>query len=209
MAARTTIFAVEGNSVVAGQMEQALQPLGFPIFLYSGGRQLLDAVSTDDCGCIVLDLDSSPGDDAVQTELRSRSIAMPVIVVSGTSDVSTIARLFKAGAVDVLPKPFKPDQLRDAVGSALHLDAERRERETHAAQAESRIARLTTRERQVLELLVSGKANKQVAGELGLSVRTVEVHRARVMQKLEVESLASAVHLWLLVSQPKPTEQAA
>ena len=132
---------------------------------------------------------------ALQEELRRRNFRMPVIVVTGHGDVPLAVRAMKAGAVDFIEKPYSDEQLLRGVTTALSRLEGARQQEAIAAAAEARIGAITPRERDVLRLLVDGRPNKVIAHELGISPRTVEIHRANVMEKLGCRSLAEAVRL--------------
>ncbi len=155
-------------------------------------------------GCVMTDV-RMPGMDGIELlqELGERSIGLPVIVMTGHGDVGMAVRAMKAGAFDFIEKPFETPTVLAAVGAALHSTAnqDRAQRAgsdhrlTLAVQAAERMASLSPRERDVLELLVEGKQNKTIAHELGLSPRTVEMHRARMMERLGAKSLSKAVRL--------------
>jgi len=135
----------------------------------------------------------------LQDELVARKAQLPVIMISGYGDVTTAARAMRAGAIDFLEKPISRQLLLDRVREALEVDRQRRRAEAERAEVAARVARLTPRERQVMELVVSGNTNKVIAIDLGLCEKTVEVHRAHVMEKMKVQSLAELVRLAILV----------
>ena len=135
----------------------------------------------------------------LQEELVTRGMSLPVIMISGYGDVMTAARAMRAGAIDFLEKPISRQLLLDRVREALEVDRQRRRVEAERAEVAARVARLTPRERQVMELVVSGNTNKVIAIDLGLCEKTVEVHRAHVMEKMKVQSLAELVRLAILV----------
>lgn len=149
-------------------------------------------------GCVLADL-RMPGMDgfALLAELARRSVANPVIVMTGHGDVPLAVRAMRSGAFDFIEKPFSRSGLLVAVDAALRFSRERRESDAARSEFERNLQRLTEREREVYALLVDGCANKEVARVLSLSPRTVEVHRARVMEKLQVESFSQLVRLGL------------
>lgn len=149
-------------------------------------------------GCVLADL-RMPGMDgfALLAELARRSVAHPVIVMTGHGDVPLAVRAMRSGAFDFIEKPFSRSGLLVAVDAALRFSRERRESDAVQSEFERNLQRLTEREREVYALLVDGCANKEVARVLALSPRTVEVHRARVMEKLQVESFSQLVRLGL------------
>jgi len=144
---------------------------------------------------------------ALQEEMIRRGITLPVIMLTGFSEVAIAVRALQRGAFDFMEKPFGDEQILASVARAIELDADHRRRHAERAWVRSRVGRLTPREREVMSGVVAGKANKVVAYELGISPKTVEAHRARLMQKLEVQSLAELVRLdWLTVQDPpRPT----
>jgi FixJ family two-component response regulator len=168
---------------------------------FPSGEDFLEAYRPDRPGCLVLDL-RMPGMTglALQQELKRRSIWLPVIMLTGYGEVSVAVQALQRGAIDFIEKPVDDAQLITCIDTAFELDAERRRRESLRRTCASRIDRLTRREREVMSMVVAGKANKVVAYELGISQKTVESHRAKVMSKLEVGSVADLVRLdWLAV----------
>jgi FixJ family two-component response regulator len=171
------------------------------LVLRSIGRLLRSA------GCVVIDL-SLPGASGLQVQqtLASSGDLRPVVFISGRGDIPSSVAAMKAGAVDFLVKPFDETALLAAVGSALQRDrAARAARDQHAS-IRRRLAALTPREREVLDRVVAGKLNKQIAADLGTSEKTVKVHRARMMRKMGVDSLAGLVRAWTAIP---PTSAAA
>ena len=131
----------------------------------------------------------------LQDELISRGNTLPIIFITGHGDVPMAVDAMQKGAVDFIQKPFRDQELLDRVREALLADKERRKKLEHHAEVESRLQKLTKREREVFDLVVTGKPNKVIAYELGVSQRTVEIHRARVMEKMEARSLADLVRM--------------
>jgi FixJ family two-component response regulator len=134
----------------------------------------------------------------VQTELAQRGAELPTIVVTGHAEVAMAVRAVKAGAIDFIEKPFSDQLLLDRVRQALEIDRQSREVRTRREEARRRLASLSAREREVLGLVVAGKANKEIAAALGLSPKTVEVHRAHVMSKMAADSLAELIRVAIL-----------
>lgn len=200
------VYVVEDDAHAAALIVKAIEPLKVRSAVYTSAEAFLQAVAPTDSGCVVLDLNlPTIGGNEVQRRMTERGINLPVLIISGADDVAMTAQSFRFGAVDYLQKPFQLEDARQAIAAALELDLSRRSVRCRSSEAKLRIDRLSAREREVFELLVSGQANKQVALTLGLSVRTVEVHRARIMQKLDVDSFAVAVRLWMEMKEPQVT----
>ncbi len=131
----------------------------------------------------------------LQEALTNKGVTLPVIVITGYGDVPTAVRAMQQGAVDFLEKPFNDQALLELIQHCIDRDARDREAETARSDIRTKLAKLTPREREVLELIVSGKSNKETARRLGISPKTIEVHRARVMEKMAADSLADLVHM--------------
>ena len=134
----------------------------------------------------------------LQAQLKKRDIEIPIIFITGHGDVPMAIRAMKAGAIEFLTKPFNDQALLDSINRAIEIDLKRRGKREQREKIESRINRLTPREREVMKLVVAGKLNKVVAAELNISSKTVELHRAKIMEKMEAKSLAELVTLVLL-----------
>jgi FixJ family two-component response regulator len=191
-----TVFVVDDDASVRESLRWMVGSLDLPVETYATAREFLGAQNGGRPGCLVLDLrmPEMSGLD-LQNELAARHIRLPIIMISGHADVASAVRALKAGALDFLEKPFARSELLARVQEALALDAKAREAEAERIRVEGCVARLTPRERQVMDLVVSGKTNKNIAAGLGLCEKTVEVHRARVMTKMEADSLAQLVRL--------------
>lgn len=191
-----TVFVVEDDESVRNAVARLLRASGFEAVVFPSAEDFLEGDTPRHACCVVLDI-GLPGASglALQEELRRRGRAMPIIFVTGQGDVPTSVRAMKAGALDFLEKPFDELQLLDAVRWGLERDRkllrERRKRE----QVERRLATLTPREREVMDWVVRGLLNKQIAAELGASEKTIKVHRARVMRKMKADSVADLVRM--------------
>ena len=141
----------------------------------------------------------------LQEKLRANQISIPIIIITGHGDVPTAVRTMKAGAIDVIEKPFNDQALLDRVQQALQQDQQQRQEQAERERIAARLALLTPRETEVMKGIVKGKLNKVVAADLGLSTRTVEIHRARIMDKMQARSLSSLVQMVLFV-QPNQQE---
>jgi len=191
-----TVYLVDDDLAVRDSLGLLIEQEGYAVECYASAEAFLDAELADGPGCLVLDL-RMPGMDGIrlQDELRRRSLDLPIVFLSGHGDIPTSVRAIKAGAVDFLTKPVTGDALLHCVETAV---AESRRRRIAAAanhNAASRLATLTEREREVMALAVTGLANKEIARMLGISHRTVEIHKARLMQKTGAETVLDLVRL--------------
>lgn len=193
---KKTIHLVDDDEAIRHSASFMLRHAGFLVKTYKDGITFLEQVEGVDHGCVLLDVRMPVIDGlAVQRLLNEQGIDMPVIVLTGHGDVNVAVQAMKAGAVDFVEKPYEKAVLLDALNAAfVRLDA-RTPQEQLEMDALARIASLTQREREVLDGMVSGLTNKIIASELGISPRTVEIHRAHLMDKLEVASLSSALRL--------------
>lgn len=173
---------------------------GFTVESHLTARSMLDTLDEGRAGCLVLDLilPDATGIEVLQ-ELARRECKLPVVFVSGMARVSEAVRALKLGSVDFIEKPFEVQDMLTVVRRAIDLDADNRRNELNQDQLRSRFEELTPREREVMEQIVQGAANKEVAATLGLSPKTVEVHRANVMRKTNANSLAELVRMRLAV----------
>ena len=184
-----TVFVIDDHPGVRTSLQALVEATGLAAETYASGREFLANYDAQRAGCLVLDvrLRGESGLD-LQDELRSRNATLPIIVMTGYADVPTSVRAFKGGAIDFLRKPLPPKKLIAQIHNAIEID-----RRTRAAAAQrgivaDRIAQLTPRERQVMELLAVGHSSREIATSLGSSVRTVEGHRRTVLRKMEVDS---------------------
>jgi FixJ family two-component response regulator len=185
-------------------LDRLLQSRGFEVHTYSSAQAFLEQHDASTPGCIVMDL-SMPGLSGLELQqaLAHSADRRPVVFISGRSSVEASVRAMKAGAVDFLTKPFDEADLVAAVSTALEKDRASREGLAERSAINLRLSTLTPRERDVLSRVVAGKLNKQIAAELGTAEKTVKVHRARMMRKMQFDSLAELVRAWT-VTQPLP-----
>lgn len=193
-----TIFVVDDDAAVRDSLRTLLETAGVRVRTFALPGEFLEACGEDMAGCILLDV-RMPGMSGleVQRRLIQRGIRTPIIFITGHGDVATAVSAIKAGAVDFLEKPLREEILLDRVRMALELDKRYRAPRGQGGHILERISLLTPRERTVMDLVVSGKSNKLIALELGLSQKTIEVHRAHVMAKLRAKSLAELVRFVL------------
>jgi two-component system response regulator FixJ len=196
MNVRTKIYLVDDDDAVRRSAAFMLRTSGFTVHVFESGIELLKEVKYLAPGCILLDIRMPDMDGLeVQHALNDRGVTMPVIVLTGHGDVATAVMAMKNGAADFLEKPFEKASLLDAIGRAADAIDHHEAASASEREARLRIAALTPRERDVLRELARGHPNKAIAYDLGISPRTVEVHRANVMSKLDVRSLSEALRI--------------
>lgn len=190
---------VDDDEAVRGSLKLLLKSAGLATQAYASAAEFLAAYEDGQPGCLVLDI-RMPGMNGLelQDELNRRGAMIPVIFITGHGDVPMAVEAMQRGAMDFLQKPFRDQDLIDRVRKALALDRGMRARLEARHAIRSRLAMLSPREMQVLRLLANGKSNKQMAGDLGVSQRTVEIHRAHLMQKMEAKSVAQLVRMFLV-----------
>jgi two-component system response regulator FixJ len=190
-----TVHVVDDDEAVRDALAFALEMEGLSARTYPSALALLTA-ELPPAGCVLTDFQMPDVDGLeLQTRLAEMGVRLPVIVMTGHADVPVAVRAMKAGAVDFLEKPFQDGQLLEAVKAALDRNRELLGLTAHAAAAARAIGLLTPREHEVLDLLVTGKSNKEIAKALGTSPRTIDVHRARVFHKMTATSLPELVHM--------------
>lgn len=195
MTLNRNVFVVDDDDAVRDSLRLLLESAGFSVTDYASAASFLDAYSTATGGCIVADIRMPDMDGLeLQEALVERQAPLPFIAMTGHGDVPLAVRAMKAGAVDFIEKPFEADDLIAAVERALEMSRSRGVTSTSSRAAEL-VESLTKRERQVLEHLVAGHANKVIAHALDISPRTVEVHRANLMDKMKVRSLPEVVRI--------------
>lgn len=193
---RPVVYVVDDDLGVRQMIARMVRSVGLQERSFTCVRDFLDAFDPQQAGCLVLDV-RMPGESGLdlQDQLARMDARLPIVFITGHGDIPMSVRAMKHGAVDFLEKPFHDQALLDAIHAALARDAEARRTESARAEARTRLARLTPRERQVLELVVTGLANKQIAANLGTTEQTVKLHRGRVMSKMRADSVAELVVL--------------
>ncbi len=206
MADGITIFVVDDDEAVRGSLQALLEAEGFAARTFESAGAFLASDASGLPGCLIADIRMPDMDGLeLQEELVRRKAPLPVIVVTGHGDVPLAVRAMKAGAIDFLEKPYDEAVLLGSIRRALSEAQEASERVAAAQETAERLASLTEREGQVLELLTAGRPNKVIAYELDISPRTVEIHRARVMEKMRAKSLAELVRM-VVAAQGEPGE---
>jgi len=191
-----TIFIVDDDADVSASLRALLEAEGYTAETYESAKAFLGSGAPSQAGCLIADIRMPDMDGLeLQEELIHRNVGLPVIIVTGHGDVPLAVRAMKAGAVDFLEKPYDQDVLLASVRRALNEAEQAHERATLAQEIKTRLESLTERERQVLDLLAAGRPNKLIAYELDISPGTVEIHRARVMEKMRAKSLADLVRM--------------
>jgi FixJ family two-component response regulator len=194
----STVFVVDDDSGVRSSIRVLLKSIGIAATAMSSAREFLDSFDPEQPGCLVLDI-RMPGMSGMelQQQLNLKGAIIPVIFITGHGDVPMAVEAMQHGAFDFLQKPFRDQDLIDRIQKALARDRETRQALRKHSQIRERLESLTPREKDVLRLLVQGQQNKVMAGELGLSQRTVEIHRAHVMEKMGAQSVAQLVRMVL------------
>jgi two-component system, LuxR family, response regulator FixJ len=191
-----TIFVVDDDEAIRSSMKLLLKSFGLAATASASAQEFLASCDQSQPGCLVLDV-RMPGMSGLelQQQLNLRGATLPVIFITGHGDIPMAVEAMQQGAFDFLQKPFRDQELIDRVQRALEYDRENRLRLREKDSIRGRFATLTPREREVLRLVTQGKANKVMAADLGVSQRTIEIHRARVMEKMGANSLAQLVRM--------------
>lgn len=204
-----TVFVVDDDAAVRRSLLRLLRACGWSVETFASADAFLERAPSAGCGCVLLDVDL-PGTSGIEAHARlvDAGINLPVVFLTGKGDIPTSVYAIKHGAVDFLEKPVAEATLLEALGQAVRRQAvEAATRHTHDA-ARARLTRLSEREREVLERVLQGRLNKQIAYELGIAEKTVKAHRGRVMAKMEVATLAELVHLCHDIDLPPPRDAA-
>ena len=190
------VYIVDDDAPLCQSLGSLLRSIGLQVHLFGSVAQFMNHSRPEQPSCLVLDvrLQGTSGLDC-QRELAAANVQLPIVFMTGHGDIAMTVRAMKAGAVDFLAKPFREQDLIDAVTAAHHQDRQRRDAERGHQQVLDRYTTLTPRERQVMALAVSGLMNKQIAGELGLSEITVKIHRGQAMRKMGAHSFADLVRM--------------
>jgi FixJ family two-component response regulator len=193
-----TVFIVDDDKGVRNSIRELLISVGLAVETFESAQSFLDAFDNARPGCLVLDVRMAHmGGLALEAKLAEMGTDIPIVFISGHGDISMAVNAIKRGAVDFVPKPYQEQHLLDAINEALRRDALRRAPTLDAAGLDGRLQTLTPREREVLDHAVTGRSCKEIARELGISHRTVEIHRSNLLEKLGVASVSDLLRLKL------------
>ncbi len=198
----STVFIVDDDPAVRQGLAMLVKSMQLQAECFASAQEYLQVSDPDRPGCLLIDV-RMPGMSGLELldRLAARGVHLPAIMISAYGDVPMVVRAMKSGATDFLEKPCRDHELWEAIQSALQRDAENRRRKNQRVLVGERLERLTPGEQEVLEMLVEGGSNKAIAAKLGLSVRTIEVRRAKIMRKMEADSLAELVRLALATNE--------
>ena len=190
------VFVLDDDNAVRGALGTLLQAKGYAVKAYASAEAFLAELNPALAGCVLLDV-RMPGlsGPELQERLLEMNVSLPVIMITGNADLPTAVKTMKAGAVDFIEKPFEEDVLLQSVDKALTLSAKQHAQSVSAENWQKNLGKLTPREREVLEQIVQGHPNKIAAYHLGISPRTVEIHRARVVEKLEARNFSHLIQM--------------
>jgi len=197
-----TVFVVDDDQAMRNSLKWLISSVGMRVETFASADDFLAGYYPGRAGCLLLDV-RMPGMSGLELQevLAERDIQLPVIIITGHGDVPMAVRALKSGAIDFIEKPFNDELLLDAIRNALVLDERRRDVQQERAEVAGRLIQLTPREREVMDMVTDGKSNKEIAADLGVSAKTVEAHRARVMEKMCAGSLAELVRMALVVRE--------
>ncbi len=198
-----TVVVIDDDEAIRRSLKLLLHSINLPVVVHASAQEYLQHFEIDQPGCLVVDV-RMPGMSGIelQQQLNLRGAMIPVIFITGHGDISMAVDAMQHGAFDFLPKPFRDQDLLDRIQSAIEKDGENRREVGRGEQIRARIESLTSREREVLALVTRGSPNKIIAADLGVSQRTIEIHRAHVMEKMQARSLAQLVRMTLQLKDP-------
>lgn len=196
------VFVIDSESQIRDDISSLVQSVGLKAQTYGSATEFLEELDPEAPGCLIMDV-RLPGMNGLQLqrELKNRGCIAPVIFVSRHGDIPTVVRAVRRGALNFVEKPYREEALLACVQSAVELDRERREEHRLQKHVQKLLDGLTRRERDVLDRMLTGKPNKITARELGISIRTVEIHRSRILQKMGAEQASDVVRMLLMAGQ--------
>ncbi len=191
-----TVFIVDDDPSVLNGLRLLMKSVKLDVETYSSAQDFLDSYNSDQPGCLLIDM-RMPGISGLELQkiLQGRNILIPTIIITGYGEVTDAVQAMKRGAIDFIEKPFNGQYLLDQVHRGIAEDVQIRKKQAQQQVVSASLALLTPREREVMDLVIAGKANKVIALELGLSMKTVEFHRAHMMKKMKADSVAELVDL--------------
>jgi len=190
------VFVVDDDQAMRNSLKWLIESVGMHVETFASADEFIRNYYPGRAGCLLLDV-RMPGMSGLelQEHFLEHQIRIPIIIITGHGDVPMAVRAMKSGAVDFIEKPFNDELLLESIRNALNMDVEQRHLQARRAEIATRLARLTSREHQVMEMVTDGRSNKEIALQLGVSAKTVEAHRARVMEKMQAASLAELVKM--------------
>jgi RNA polymerase sigma factor (sigma-70 family) len=199
---KPTVYVVDDDEEVRSALMLLFESVGLPVVCYASGLEYLQCFDEALPGCLVVDI-RMPGMSGLdmQEKLRDYPIHPPVIIITGHGDVPMAVRAVQAGAVDFIEKPFRDQILLDSVHRAIEMDAKKRGEVSRLSEIREHLNQLTPREREVLDLVISGMRNKNISEQMGITLSTVEAHRSRVMEKMQADSLSHLMRMMLTLEQ--------
>jgi FixJ family two-component response regulator len=203
-----TVFVIDDDNQVRTSLARLLRSAGWEVEVFASAQAFTQRLPFDGVGCVLLDV-QMPGMSGpeLQKEMLATGVSLPIVYLTGHADVPMSITAMKNGAMDILLKPAEDEVVLDAIEAAIAKHEFVSAREMKRAEIETRLARLSAREREVMEFVIAGRLNKQIAGDLGITETTVKAHRARVMEKLETRSVAEVVRMCELVGiKPRQNE---
>ena len=196
MATEGQVYIVDDDADLRDSLCWLIAGVGLQVASFADGADFIEAYDPNQAGCLITDVRMPVQSGlALQEELAARSIGLPVIVITGHADVPTAVRAMRAGAIDFIEKPFSEQHFLDRIQQALELDARRLRHRIERQQMEARRAKLTTREAEILLLVLDGLTSRKIGEALGIAVKTVDVHRARVLHKFGAANLAELLRM--------------
>ena len=199
--AKATVFVVDDDQAMRNSLKWLIESVGVQVESFASADEFLVQYQPGRHGCLVLDV-RMPGMSGLdlQEQLAQQNINIPVVIITGHGDVPMAVRAMKSGAIDFIEKPFNDEVLLDAIRRALAFGEQQRSHQIEHRQIQQRLQHLTPREREVMVMVTEGRSNKEIANSLGVSAKTIEAHRARVMEKMQAGSLAELVRMVLSVN---------
>jgi len=201
MSKQATVFVVDDDQAMRNSLKWLIESVGLTVRTYASADDFIKDYYPGRAGCLLLDV-RMPGMSGLelQEQFLGQQIKIPIIIITGHGDVPMAVRAMKAGAVDFIEKPFNDELLLESIRNALIKDVGQRTAQSARADIATRLVHLTPREHEVMEMVTSGRANKDIAKTLGVSSKTVEAHRARVMEKMQASSLAELVKMAIVAN---------